>query len=128
MNVRKALRPIYLLFIIINFVALILYKQLKTAGVDADVLMIGNIFVFALTIVSFYMLNRGLNAKTTFNFMSAVYGSFIMKLVVGAAAVVVYVVYAGEQKNLPAVFASMFLYLFYTFFEIKALLELLKNK
>ena len=128
MNVRKALRPIYLLFIIINLVALILYKQLKTAGVDADVLMIGNIFVFALTIISFYMLNRGLNAKTTFNFMSAVYGSFIMKLVVGAAAVVVYVVYAGEQKNLPAVFASMFLYLFYTFFEIKALLELLKNK
>lgn len=128
MNVRKALRPIYLLFIIINLVAMILYKQLKTAGVDADVLMIGNIFVFALTIVSFYMLNRGLNAKTTFNFMSAVYGSFIMKLVVGAAAVVVYVVYTGEQKNLPAVFASMFLYLFYTFFEIKALLELLKNK
>jgi hypothetical protein len=128
MNVRKALRPIYLLFIIINLVALILYKQLKTAGVDTDVLMVGNIFVFALTIVSFYMLNRGLNAKTTFNFMSAVYGSFIMKLVVGAAAVVVYVVYAGEQKNLPAVFASMFLYLFYTFFEIKALLELLKNK
>jgi hypothetical protein len=128
MNVRKALRPIYLLFIIINLVALILYKQLKTAGVDTDVLMVGNIFVFALTIVSFYMLNRGLNAKTTFNFMSAVYGSFIMKLVVGAATVVVYVVYAGEQKNLPAVFASMFLYLFYTFFEIKALLELLKNK
>jgi hypothetical protein len=74
------------------------------------------------------MLNRGLNAKTTFNFMSAVYGSFLMKLVVGAGAVVLYVLYAGEQKNLPAVFASMFLYLFYTFLEIKGLLELLKQK
>jgi hypothetical protein len=60
--------------------------------------------------------------------MSAVYGSFLMKLVVGAAAVVIYVLYAGEQKNLPGVFASMFLYLFYTFFEIKGLLELLKHK
>lgn len=128
MNVRKALRPIYILFSIINIIALVLYKQLKSTGIDTDVLLWGNIFVFALTIISFYMLNKGLNAKTTFNFMSAVYGSFIMKLVVGAAAVVVYVVYAGEQKNLPAVFASMFLYLFYTFFEIKALLELLKNK
>jgi hypothetical protein len=101
---------------------------LKTVGVDPDVLLVGNIFVFALTIVSFYLLNKGLNAKTTFNFMSAVYGSFLMKMVVGAAAVVVYVVYAGEQKNLPGVFASMFLYLLYTFFEIKGLLELLKNK
>ncbi|MEY3186612.1 MAG: hypothetical protein RL675_436 [Bacteroidota bacterium] len=128
MNVRKALRPIYILFIIINFIGLVLYKQLKTAGVDADVLLTGNIFVFALTMVSFYMLNKGLNAKTTFNFMSAVYGSFLMKLVVGAAAVVVYVLYAGEQKNLPGVFALMFLYLFYTFFEIKGLLELLKHK
>ncbi|MEN9372155.1 MAG: hypothetical protein RLZZ64_1230 [Bacteroidota bacterium] len=128
MNVRKALRPIYILFIIINLIGLVLYKQLKTAGVDADVLLAGNIFVFALTMVSFYMLNKGLNAKTTFNFMSAVYGSFLMKLVVGAAAVVIYVLYAGEQKNLPGVFASMFLYLFYTFFEIKGLLELLKHK
>ncbi|MEY3060111.1 MAG: hypothetical protein RL000_1463 [Bacteroidota bacterium] len=128
MNIRKALQPIYILFIIINLIGLILYKQLKTVGVDPDVLLVGNIFVFALTIVSFYLLNKGLNAKTTFNFMSAVYGSFLMKMVVGAAAVVVYVVYAGEQKNLPGVFASMFLYLLYTFFEIKGLLELLKNK
>ncbi len=128
MNVRKALRPFYTIFIIINTLALLLNKQLKSAGVDADVLLIGNVFVFALTGVSFYMLNKGINAKTTFNFMSAVYGSFMMKLVVGAAAVVVYVLYAGEQKNLPAVFASMFLYLLYTFFEIKGLLELLKKK
>ncbi|MFZ9589712.1 MAG: hypothetical protein ACO28V_08275 [Chitinophagaceae bacterium] len=128
MNIRKALQPIYILFIIINLIGLILYKQLKTVGVDPDVLLVGNIFVFALTIVSFYLLNKGLKAKTTFNFMSAVYGSFLMKMVVGAAAVVVYVVYAGEQKNLPGVFASMFLYLLYTFFEIKGLLELLKNK
>jgi hypothetical protein len=128
MNVRKALRPFYTIFIIINSLALLLNKQLKSAGVDADVLLIGNVFVFALTGVSFYMLNKGINAKTTFNFMSAVYGSFMMKLVVGAAAVVVYVLYAGEQKNLPAVFASMFLYLLYTFFEIKGLLELLKKK
>ena len=128
MNVRKVLRPIYILFIIINFIGLIFYKQIKSAGINTDVLITGNIFVFTLTIVSFYMLNRGLNAKTTFNFMSAVYGSFMMKLVVGAAAVVIYVLYAGEQKNLPAVFASMFLYLFYTFFEIKGLLDLLKNK
>lgn len=128
MNLRKSLRPIWLLFIVVNFIGLVLYKQLKSAGIDADVLIAGNIFVFTLTVVSFYMLNRGLNAKTTFNFMSAVYGSFLMKLVVGAGAVVLYVLYAGEQKNLPAVFASMFLYLFYTFLEIKGLLELLKQK
>lgn len=128
MNLRKSLRPIWLLFFVVNLIGLVFYKQLKTAGVDADVFLVGNIFVFTLTMVSFYMLNKGLNAKTTFNFMSSVYGSFLMKLVLGAAVVVIYVIYAGEQKNMPAVFASMFLYLFYTFLEIKGLLELLKKK
>lgn len=128
MNLRKSLRPLYLLFIFINVIALVLYQQLNKAGVDADVLIVGNIFVFTLTVVSFYVLNKGLNAKTTFNFMSAVYGSFLMKMVAGATAVIVYVLYAGDQKNLPGVFASMFLYLFYTFFEMKALLEQLKKK
>lgn len=128
MNVRKAIRPIYVLFIVIELIGLIFFKQLISSGIDANVFMIGNLFVFTLTIISFYMLNKGLKAKATFNFMSAVYGSFLMKLVVGAGAVVAYVVFAGEQKNLPAIFASMFLYLIYTFLEIKALLALLKDK
>jgi hypothetical protein len=128
MTVRMAMRPLYIFFIIINLIGLVFYKQVKSAGIDPDVFLLGNIFVFVLTMVSFYMLNKGLKAQATFNFMSAVYGSFLMKLIAGAAAVVVYVLYAGEQKNLPAIFASMFLYLFYSFLEIKALLELLKKK
>jgi hypothetical protein len=51
-----------------------------------------------------------------------------MKLVLGASAVVGYVMYAGDGKNLPAVFANLFLYLFYTFLEIRGLLEILKKK
>ena len=128
MNLRKSLRPIWLLFLVVNFLGSVFYKQLNTAGVDADVFLVVHVFVFSLTMVSFYLLNKGLNAKTTFNFMSSVYGSFLMKLVLGAAAVVGYVMYAGEEKNLPAVFANLFLYLFYTFLEIKGLLEILKNK
>jgi uncharacterized membrane protein len=128
MNLRNSLRPILLLFLGINFFGLVFYKQLNTAGVDADVFLVGHVFVFTLTMVSFYLLNKGLNAKTTYSFMSSVYGSFLMKLVLGASAVVGYVMYAGDEKNLPAVFANLFLYLFYTFLEIRGLLEILKKK
>ncbi|MFM1795071.1 MAG: hypothetical protein RL642_1456 [Bacteroidota bacterium] len=127
MTVRMAMRPLYIFFILVKVIGLVFYKQFKSAGIDPDVFLLGNIFVFVLTMVSFYMLNKGLKAKATFNFMSAVYGSFLMKLIVGAGAVVAYVLLAGAEKNLPAIFASMFLYLFYTFLEIKALLELLKK-
>ena len=128
MNLRNSLRPILLLFLGINFFGLVFYKQLNTAGVNADVFLVGHVLVFILTIVSFYLLNKGLKAKTTYSFMSSVYGSFLMKLVLGAAAVVGYVMYAGDEKNLPAVFANLFLYLFYTFLEIRGLLEILKKK
>jgi hypothetical protein len=128
MNLRNSLRPILLLFLGINFFGLVFYKQLNTAGVNADVFLAGHVLVFILTIVSFYLLKKGLNAKTTFNFMSSVYGSFLMKLVLGAAAVVGYVMYAGEDKNLPAVFANLFLYLLYTFLEMRGLLEISKKK
>jgi hypothetical protein len=128
MTVRIAMRPLYIFFVIVKLIGLVFYKQFKSAGIDPDVFLLGNIFVFVLTMVSFYMLNKGLKAKTTFNFMSAVYGSFLMKFLVGAGAVVAYVLLAGAQKNLPAIFATMFLYLFYTFLEIKGLLDLLKQK
>jgi hypothetical protein len=42
--------------------------------------------------------------------------------------VVGYVMYAGEDKNLPAVFANLFLYLLYTFLEMRGLLEISKKK
>lgn len=128
MNLRESLRPIWLLFLVVSFLGSVFHKQLNTAGVDADVFLVGHVFVFTLTMVSFYLLNKGLNAKTTYSFMSSVYGSFLMKLVLGAAAVVGYVMYAGDGKNLPAVFANLFLYLFYTFLEIRGLLEILKKK
>jgi hypothetical protein len=128
MNLRESLRPIWLLFLVVSFLGSVFYKQLNTAGVDADVFLVGHVFVFTLTMVSFYLLNKGLNAKTTYSFMSSVYGSFLMKLVLGAAAVVGYVMYTGDGKNLPAIFANLFLYLFYTFLEIRGLLEILKKK
>jgi hypothetical protein len=127
MKVRKALFPIIVLFAIVNLLGFLLPGPLDSLDVNVEVLLLGNLFVSSITLFSFWMLFRGLKASSTHSFMTSVYGSFIIKLVVSALIVVSYAKKAGSEMNTPGVFASMFLYLIYTFLEIKGLLDLSKK-
>jgi hypothetical protein len=127
MKVRKALFPILVLFVIVNLFGFLLPGTLGALDVNVEVLLMGNLFVSTITLFSFWMLFRGLRASTTHSFMSSVYGSFIIKLVVSALIVVAYAKRAGDTMNTPGIFGSMFLYMIYTFLEIKGLLDLSKK-
>ena len=126
MILRKVLQPILGLFILVNTLCGMLFKWLQSKGLDPFVFMTGNLIVCLLTLVSFYMLYKGMKAKTTVQFMSSVYGSFLMKLIVCGLVVVLYAT-LSESVNSPAIFASLFLYLMYTFIEMKGLLMLIKK-
>ncbi|MFN5421851.1 MAG: hypothetical protein ACK5AO_01175 [bacterium] len=124
---NKALRSIAFLFIVVCLIIVIAFKWLASAGLDPVVLLSGNLIVFLLTMSSFYLIKRGLGSTSTSGFLSSVYSSFIMKLVIAGLVVFIYVKLSGEQMNVPAVLASMFLYLLYTFIEVKGLLLLVKK-
>jgi heme/copper-type cytochrome/quinol oxidase subunit 4 len=127
MNLRKALRPILIFFAGVNIVAASLYLTLKNMGLDTDVFLVGNLFICILTLVSFWMMHNGLQSKSTAGFMSSVYGSFIIKLVLAALVVVAYAQWKGNAMNTPALLSSMFTYLVYTYLEVKGLLALVKK-
>ena len=127
MKLRKALRPIIIFFVAVNIVTASLYSTLKKMGFDADVFLVGNLFICVLTLVSFWMMNNGLQSKSTAGFMSSVYGSFIIKLVLAALVVVAYAQSKGNAMNTPALLSSMFAYLVYTYLEVKGLLALVKK-
>jgi hydrogenase-4 membrane subunit HyfE len=127
MKLRKALRPIIIFFAVVNIVTASLYSTLKKMGFDADVFLVGNLFICVLTLVSFWMMNNGLQSKSTAGFMSSVYGSFIIKLVLAALVVVAYAQWKGNAMNTPALLSSMFTYLVYSYLEVKGLLALVKK-
>ena len=127
MNLRKALRPILIFFAAVNILGASLYLTLKKMGFDTDVFLVGNLFICILTLVSFWMMNNGLQSKSTAGFMSSVYGSFIIKLVLAALLVVAYAQWKGNAMNTPALLSSMFTYLVYTYLEVKGLLALVKK-
>lgn len=127
MKLRKALRPIIIFFAAVNILTASLYSTLHKMGLDVDVFLVGNLFICMLTLVSFWMMNNGLQAKSTAGFMSSVYGSFIIKLVLAALVVVGYAQWKGNAMNTPALLSSMFTYLVYTYLEVKGLLSLVKK-
>jgi hypothetical protein len=127
MTTKKAVRPILILFVFVNLIGMSFYSNFSKSGLDADILLVGNLFVFIITIFSFWMMLRGLKAKSTTAFLSSIYGSFIIKLVISGLLTVAYAKLKGAEMNTPAIFSSLFLYLIYTFLEVKGLLAMIRK-
>jgi hypothetical protein len=119
--------PVFLLFVVVNALVITLRNRLEQMGFQVDVLMIGNLFLCIVTVLSFYLLYKGLRSPSTQVFLRSVYGSFITKLLVCAGAVLIYSAIMEKQVNYPAIFTLLFLYLFYTYLEIRTLLTIMKK-
>lgn len=120
-------RPVLIFFIILNALIVVFRQRLTTLGFNVDVLIIGNIIVFFMTALSLFILGRGLKATNTPAFLRSVYGSFMIKFVLVLVTVFLYGYLNKGNLNKPSLFTMMFLYLVYTFIEIRALLRLSKN-
>ena len=121
---KGAARPIILLFIILNAFIIVFRRSLTSEGFSVDMLIIGNIILFGITLVSFILLSRGMKASSTPAFLRSIYGSFMIKFFIVAVSVFGYAFFAKADLNKPGLFTLMFLYLVYTFFEIKTLMKL----
>jgi hypothetical protein len=121
---KGAARPIILLFIILNAFIIVFRRSLTSEGFSVDMLIIGNIILFGITLISFILLSRGMKASSTPAFLRSIYGSFMIKFFIVAVSVFGYAFFAKADLNKPGLFTLMFLYLVYTFFEIKTLMKL----
>jgi hypothetical protein len=121
---KGAARPIILLFIILNAFIIVFRRFLTSEGFSVDILIIGNIILFGITLLSFVLLSRGMKASSTPAFLRSIYGSFMIKFLIVAVTVFGYAFYAKANINKPGLFTLMFLYLVYTILEIKTLMKL----
>lgn len=117
-------RPIILLFLVLNALVVVFRRSLTSEGFFIDLLIIGNIILFGMTMLSFFLLYRGLKATSTPGFLRSVYGSFMIKFFIVLVAVFGYAFMNKGNLNKHSLFTLMFLYLVYTFLEIKTLMKL----
>jgi hypothetical protein len=121
---KGAARPIILLFIVLNALIIVFRRSLTSEGFNVDMLIIGHIILFGITMISFVLLSRGMKATSTPAFLRSIYGSFMIKFFIVTISVFGYAFYAKAGLNKPGLFTLMFLYLVYTFLEIKTLMKL----
>lgn len=127
-TVFRAFRPLVLIFIVTNALFLTSRARLSQWDIDVDVLIIGNLVLFAATAVSFFLFTRQLNTKNAQAIVRTVYGGVLSKMMICLVAVFVYISIAGKGVNKGGVFGSMFLYMLYTTLEVITLMKLSKQK
>lgn len=125
---NSPLLPIIILFVILNALFLSGRKFLERNDFDQDVLIVGNLLLFGVTLLSFLLGKRNLNSSNPQAFVRGVYMSIMVKFFICIIAAVIYIFVFRKNLNKAALFTCMGLYLIYTFMEVSALTKLLKEK
>ena len=127
-NRLKPFLPIILIFVALNGFFISGRTILTRWQADQDVLIMGNMLLFIITLLSFMLAQRGLKSSNPHAFVRAIYGSMMIKFFVCLAAAFIYIFAYRKNLNKPALFICMGLYLVYTFIEVAALTKLLKQQ
>jgi len=127
-NKLKGFLPVLLIFIALNGFFISGKNMLQRWDVAQDVVIIGNLLLFLITLFSFLLAQRGLNNANPHAFVRSVYMSVMLKLFICIIAAFVYISVYKANLNKPALFTCMGLYLVYTFLEVSVLMKLLKQK
>ena len=126
-NSSKMFFPVIIFFVLLNAIFILGKNFFDEKGFDRDVLIIGNLLLFTITILSLFMGKRGLNNPNPHAFVRSVYGSIMIKLFLCIIVALIYIAIYQKQLNKPALFTCMGLYLVYTFMEVSILTKMLKH-
>jgi hypothetical protein len=127
-KVHQSTRPLLIFFAIISVFCITGKGWLERNGMDRNVLFIGNLILFSVSLAGFLITNNSLKSINTQAFLRALYGSFILKFFVVAAAAFIYFMIARKDLNKPALLVCAGLYIIYTAIEISSLMKILKKK
>jgi hypothetical protein len=120
--------PAIVFFLVLNSGFLAMMKKVESWGFDYSVLVFGNLIVFGISFLSYWMAVRGLTTKNTHAFFRWVYGSVMIKLFLLAGVAFAYIMMSKKDVNKPSLFFCMGLYVIYTFIEVSALMKVNKQK
>lgn len=120
--------PMIILFVVVNGFFIAGRNMLTKYGFSQDVLIIGNLILFVVTLISLYFLVKGFLHNNVQVFFRSVYAALMIKMFFCAAAVIIYALIAKQNINKPALYICIALYFVYSFIEVRTIFRLLKQK
>lgn len=126
-SLLQPIRPLFIVFLLINVLALTGKSLLDKYHFSQDLLILGNLLLFVVILVSYVITYRSLHSANAQAFLRAMYGSFLIKFFFLAIAAFVYIMMAKKNVNKPGLGVCAILYILYTAIEIRALMNTLKG-
>ncbi|MFZ1529320.1 MAG: hypothetical protein WAT19_11235 [Ferruginibacter sp.] len=123
----RFLLPFVLLFSFFTLIILLSWNKLAQWEVDGMALLGANIFFLLVSVLVFFILRRSMGSSNPNVFIRAVISGMMIKMFLTVIAVLVYALASGGRFSKYAVFASLFIYLFYLAAEVAAVLKLNKK-
>lgn len=127
-SVRRSFLPLILIFIITTALFITGRSALERWNIDQQVLLVGNLVLFAVTLLSFFFYTRSMDSKNPYAITRLMYSSVLVRMVVCLVAVFIYVSIVGKGVNKGAVFGCLFLYFVYTGVEVAILMKMNKQQ
>jgi hypothetical protein len=127
-NNASPLSPIIILFVVLNAFFLTGRNLFEKYGIDRDVLIVGNLILFVVTLLSLWISIRSLKSENPQKFVRGATLNTMVKLLICTLAAFIYIFSFRNQLNKPALFTCVGLYFIYTLLEVSVLTRILKGK
>lgn len=128
MKSNKPWLPLVFVFVILNIFFFAFHDWLVKKGVNNDVLIIGNLILFAATVLSVIIYLRSLRSSSGSAAVKGMYGSFMVKFFTCLVAAFAYIMIAKKDVNKPGLIICLGLYIVYTVIEVSSLQKILRQK
>lgn len=123
----RSLRPVLVLFIIVNVLCIAGKSWLEKKGVSQEVLLGGNGLLMLVSMLAYILMRKAVNSNNAQAFVRAIYGSFMLRFFLVAVAAFIYIMVVKKAVNKPALIACAGLYIIYTAIETRSLMKMLKQ-
>ena len=128
LQLRNTFLPLLAIFLLVNIVCISSADKLAANKIDAAVVQVANVLLFAVAFISSLMHYRALKSANPHAFVRSVMGATVLKLFTLAGAVLIYVYIKGPAKNVPGIIIGMGLYILYSIVEVAGALRANKEK
>jgi hypothetical protein len=120
--------PLIAVYCITTAFFIIFKAKLAAWGINQQVVIIGNMILFAVSLLSLFLYQRAMAHPNTTGFLKNTYSGLFLKLLTCVFAIMLYVFMAKDQVNKPGIFACIFLYFLYTLLEMRSLMQWNKDR
>lgn len=123
----KLITPIFIVFIFINCLVLGFKEKLLAIHIDPKVVFGANCILFFISTLCIALHSRAIANKNPNALVRSIMLSTTLKFLIVAVSTMLYAKFSGNNKSVYGIYCSLFLYIIYTYLEVRIALKLNKK-